>query len=75
MGLGRLHDQSLVDVGDHTTASDGRLDEGIELLVTADSELQVAGGNTLDFQVLRSIACEFKNFSSQVLKDVSRVHS
>lgn len=52
MGLGGLHDQSLVDVRDDTTASDGGLDEGIEFLVTADSELQVAGSNTLNFQVL-----------------------
>jgi hypothetical protein len=75
VGLGGLHDQSLVDVRDNTTASDGGLDEGIELLVTADSELQVAGSNTLNFQVLGGIACKFENFSSQVLKDSSRVNS
>jgi len=40
-----------VDVGDHTTAGDGRLDQGVELLVTADGELEVAGGNALDLRV------------------------
>lgn len=37
-----------MDVGDHTTAGDGRLDEGVELLVTTDGELKVAGGDALD---------------------------
>ena len=46
--LGGLVDERLVDVGDHTTTSDGRLDEGVELLVTADGELEVAGGDALD---------------------------
>ena len=46
--LGGLVDEGLVDVGDHTTAGDGRLDEGVELLVTTDGELKVAGGDALD---------------------------
>ena len=37
-----------MDVGDHTTTGDGRLDQGVELLVTADGELEVAGGDALD---------------------------
>jgi hypothetical protein len=40
-----------VDVGDHTTTGDGRLDEGVELLVTADGELEVAGRDALDLWV------------------------
>lgn len=35
-------------MGDHTAAGDGRLDEGVELLVTTDGELKVAGGDALD---------------------------
>jgi len=46
--LGGLVDEGLVDVGDHTAAGDGRLDEGVELLVTTDGELKVAGGDALD---------------------------
>ena len=35
-----------MDVGDHTTARDGRLDERVELLVTADlRETQLRGGD------------------------------
>ena len=37
-----------MDVGDHTTARDGRLDERVELLVTADGELQMARRDALD---------------------------
>ena len=50
--LGGLVDEGLVDVGDHTTAGDGRLDEGVELLVTTDGELKVAGGDALDLRCL-----------------------
>lgn len=71
MGLGRLHDQSLVDVGDDTTAGDGGLDEGIEFLVTADGKLQVARGDALDLQVLAGVTSELKHLSSQVLEDGS----
>ena len=46
--LGGLVDERLVDVGDHTTTGDGGLDQGVELLVTADGELEVAGGDALD---------------------------
>jgi len=39
-----LLEEGLVDVGDHTTARDGRLDERVELLVTADlRETQMRG--------------------------------
>ena len=37
-----------MDVGDHTTTRDGRLDEGVKLLVTTNGELKVAGCDTLD---------------------------
>lgn len=33
----------LVDVGDHTAARDGGLDEGVQLLVTTDGELLAVG--------------------------------
>jgi hypothetical protein len=52
--LGGLVDEGLVDVGDHTTAGDGRLDQGVELLVTADGELEVAGRDALDLWVFES---------------------
>lgn len=75
LDLGRLHDQSLVDVRDHTAASDGRFDEGVELFVAADGELQMAGSDALDLQVLARVACKLKHLGREVLKDRSRVDS
>ncbi len=70
-----LHDQSLVDVRDHTAASDGRFDEGVQLFVAADCQLQVAGSDALDLQVLARVACKLKHLGREVLKDRSRVDS
>ena len=73
--LSRLHDESFVNVGDHTTTGDGSLDEGVELLVTTDSELQVAGSYAFDLKVLAGVTCQLKNLSSEVLEDSCRVDS
>lgn len=37
-----------MDVRNHAAARDGGFDQGIQLLVAADGELQVAGGDALD---------------------------
>lgn len=71
--LGRLEDESLVDVRDHTTASDGGLDEGVELLVTSDCQLKVAGCNSFHLKVLGGVSSEFEDLSGQVLEDSSSV--
>lgn len=62
-----------MDVGNDTTTRDGGLDEGVELLVTADSELKVAGSDTLDLEVLGGVASKLEHLSSEVLEDGSRV--
>jgi len=48
--LAGLVDERLVDVRDDAAARDGGLDQGVQLLVTADGELQVAGRDALDLQ-------------------------
>jgi hypothetical protein len=50
-----LQQQGAVDVRQDTTEGDRRADEGVELFVAADGELQVAGGDTLDLEVLRGV--------------------
>ena len=70
-----LGEQDSVDVGEHTTLSDG--DTGKELaqfLIIADSQLNVAGHNTGLLVVASGIAREFENLSSQVLEDGGEVH-
>jgi len=42
-------------MGKDTSEGDGCADEGIELFVSTDSELKVAGGDTLDFEILCGI--------------------
>jgi len=66
---GGLGDERLVDVRDDTTASNGGLDEGVELLVTANGEQQVPGRDTLHLQVLASIAGKLEHLSAEVLHD------
>lgn len=53
LALSSLSDEKvLVDVGNDTSASNGGLDEQIELLVSSNGELQVPGGDSSDFEVL-----------------------
>ena len=72
--LDSLVDERLVDVRDNTTASNGSLNQGVQLLVTSDGQQQVSGCDTLDLQVLAGIAGKLQNFGSQVLHDSSGVN-
>jgi|EP01047_Picozoa_sp_COSAG01_P043757 hypothetical protein len=65
-GLGQ---KRLVDVRDDTTASDRGLDEGVELLITADGELQVTRRDTLHFEVLGRVASQLEDLGGEVLQD------
>lgn len=73
--LGLLEDESLVNVRDDTTSSDGGLDECVEFLVSSDCELKMSGCDSLHLEVLAGIAGQFKDFGSEVLQDGSCVHS
>ena len=53
--LFHLEQQSSVDVRQHTTEGDGGANEGIEFLVAADSELEVARSDALDLEVLGGV--------------------
>jgi hypothetical protein len=50
-----LEEESAVDMRQDTSEGDGGADQSVELLITTDSELQVAGGDTLDFEILGSV--------------------
>jgi len=43
-------------------------DQGIEFFVTTDSELEVAGRDALDFEILGGVSCELENFGGQVFE-------
>lgn len=47
-----LEQKSAVDVRQNTTKGDGGADKGIELFVTSDGQLEMAGGDALDLEIL-----------------------
>jgi len=64
-----------VHVGEDTTGSDGHVAEkDVELLVVADSKLEVAGDDAAALVVAGGVAGELKDLSAQVLQDGSKVH-
>lgn len=73
LGLGGLHDESLVDVWDDTTTSNGCFDQSVELFVSSDGKLEMSWCNSLDLEIFGSVTSKLKNLSSEVLKDGSTV--
>ena len=67
--LPTLGQQGLVDVWDHTTTSDGGLDEWVEFLISSDGELEMSWSNSLNLQVLWSISSKLQDLSGEVLQD------
>ena len=64
-----------MDVGQHSSRGDGHTAEQlVQLLVVADGELNVAGGDTSLLVVASGIAGELENLSSQVFENGSEVH-
>ena len=64
-----------MDVGEHTTLGDGHASKELgQLLVIADSQLDVAGDDTGLLVVTSGVACQLEDLSGQVLKDGSQVH-
>jgi hypothetical protein len=64
-----LQQQRAVDMRQHTTKRNRRLDEGVEFLVTADRELQVARRDAFDLEVLGGVAGQLEHFGGEVLED------
>jgi len=64
-----------MDVGEDTTSSDsGVAEELVQLVVVADSQLDVTGNDTGLLVVLSGVASEFEDLSGEVLKNGSEVH-
>ena len=73
--LGLLGQKNSLDVGKNTTLGNGDAREQfVQFLVVADGQLQVAGDDSGLLVVSSSVACQFQNFSCQVLEDGSQVH-
>lgn len=54
-----------------TTTSNSRFNEGVQLLITSDSQLQVARGDSLHLQIFRRISCqlEYLNMKTGMLNN------
>ena len=71
--LSALGDEGLVDVWNDTTSSDGGLDEGVELLVSSDGELEMPWGDSLHLKILGRVSGQLENLGGEVLEDCGRV--
>ena len=75
LGLGLLGQEHSLDVGQNTTLSDGHTGQKlVQLLVVADSQLQVTRDDSRLLVVTGSVASQLQNFSGQVLEHCSQVH-
>ena len=63
-----------MDVWDDTSSSDGGLDEGVELFITSDSELEMSWSDSLDLKIFGSVTSELKDLSGQILEDSGAVN-
>ena len=64
-----------MNVGQHTTGGDGHATEQlVELLVVADSQIHVAGGDSLALVVAGDVTGQQDHLSGQVLHDTGEVH-
>ena len=73
LSLGSLVDQRLVDVGDNSSSCDGRLDQCVQLLVSADGKLKMAGSNPLHSKIPGRVPSKLQHLSAEVLADRSHV--
>ena len=73
--LGLLGQKNILDVWQDTALGDGHPREQlVQLFVVSDGQLQVTGDDTSLLVVTSSVACQFKDFSGQILHDSSQVH-
>ena len=69
-----LGQQNWLDVGQHTTLSNGHsLEQLVQLFVVSDGQLQVSGNDSLFVIVSDSVSCQLQVFNSQVLQHSCKV--
>lgn len=65
-----LQQQRAVDVWQNSSKGDGGTDEGVELFVSTNGELEMAGSDTLDFEILGSILDRSASRSAGTINDL-----
>ena len=72
---GLLGEKYSLDVGQHTSLSDGDSAEKlVEFLVVADGKLQVSGNDSGLLVVTGSVSSQLEDLSAEVFQDSSEVH-
>ncbi len=56
-----------MDVRNDSTTGNGSLDECVQLLVTTDGQLQMAGGDTLHLQILGGVTGQLENLKPMTI--------
>ena len=64
-----------MDVRDDSSTGDGCLDQGVQLLVSPDGELEMSGGDPLHLEILTGVTSQLEDLSSEVLQDGRAVDS
>nr|GMD12157.1 ammonium transporter 3 member 1-like [Ipomoea batatas] len=59
---------------DDAAAGDGSFDEGVELFIAADGELQVPWRDSLHLQIFAGVSGQFQHLRRQILQDCGRVN-
>ena len=63
-----LQQQRAIDMRQHASERDRRPDQRIQLLVTADRELQVAGRDALHLEIFGGVAGQLEDLGGQVFE-------
>lgn len=68
-----LQQQRAVDVRQDAAKRDGRADQRVQLLIAANSQLQMSGRDALDLEILGGVAREFEDLGGEVFEDRRQV--
>lgn len=60
--------KNLKDELELTTTSNSCFNEGVQLLIASDSQLQVAWGDSLHLQIFRRISCQLEYLNMKTCK-------
>ena len=62
-----------VDVGKDATKCDGSSDQGVQLFITANCQLQMTRSDALDLEIFGGVAGKFEDFGREVFEDGSNI--
>lgn len=69
-----LSDQGFVDMRNDAAASNGCLNKAVQLLVSADGELQMTGSDTLHLEIFGSVAGQLEYLCREVFQNSCRIY-